>query len=164
MKLIFLDIDGVLNCISQGHDKHGGIFHEHLVDNLRKIVDETDAKIVISSTWRYSGLQAMRDMWSDRGYPGDVIGITIDSVQIVDLGICEFYDLVDRGHEIQHWLDNHDDIDSYVILDDDNDMLDSQRGNFVRTSNNPTHPGMIDIGYGLTEICANEAIKILNKK
>jgi hypothetical protein len=50
------------------------------------------------------------------------------------------------------------------ILDDDDDMLQSQRINFVRTSDNINHPDCIDIGYGLTNICSNDAIRILNRK
>jgi hypothetical protein len=35
MKIIFLDIDGVLNVIPQGFDKYGGIFHDHFVKNFK---------------------------------------------------------------------------------------------------------------------------------
>jgi len=70
MKVIFLDIDGVLNVIPQGHDKYGGIFHPEFVENLRTIIEATDAKIVISSTWRMSGLNIMKEMWSARNLPG----------------------------------------------------------------------------------------------
>lgn len=50
MKIIFLDIDGVLNVIGQGRDEYGQIFHKHFENNLKRIIDETDAKIVISSS------------------------------------------------------------------------------------------------------------------
>ena len=63
MKVIFLDIDGVLNVISQGHDEYGSLFHKHFEDNLRYIIEQTGAKIVISSTWRMSGLSEMQRMW-----------------------------------------------------------------------------------------------------
>lgn len=49
-KIIFLDIDGVLNVIPQGFDDFGGIFHKNFEDNLKHIIEETNAKIVISST------------------------------------------------------------------------------------------------------------------
>jgi hypothetical protein len=101
-------------------------------------------------------------MWKSRNYPGEIIDITPFEFEVVKDGRCEFYDLVDRGHEIQMWLDNNK-VDNYVILDDDNDMLPSQINNFVRTSNNSDHPDCIDIGYGLTRICAEKAIKILNR-
>lgn len=164
MKVIFLDIDGVLNVMFSGRDNYGRLFHPEFVDNLRWIIDETGAKIVMSSTWRFAGLKKMKQMWIDRNLPGELIDITIDCVQLVDDGRAEFYDLVERGHEIQQWLDEHPEVENYVILDDDNDFLTSQRGNFVRTSNNINHPDCIDIGYGLTKICSEEAIRILNRK
>lgn len=164
IKIIFLDIDGVLNLISQGHDQYGSIFHEHLVDNLRKIVDETGAKIVISSTWRFDGLDVMQDMWKSRNYPGEVIDITESYIDKVakEFGI-EYYDDIIRGHEIELYLHEHPSVVDYVILDDDTDMLPSQMNNYVQTSGNKDHPDCIDIGYGLTSICAQKAIDILNK-
>jgi hypothetical protein len=104
----------------------------------------------------------MKTMWLDRNLPGEVIDITVDCYQIVDEGRAEFYDTVERGHEVQEWIDSHQGIESYVILDDDNDFLASQRGNFVRTANNINHPDSIDIGYGLTKECTKKAIRILN--
>jgi len=61
-KIIFLDIDGVLNVCSMERDEYGSLFHKHFEDNLRWIIDQTDAKIVISSTWRFSGLEIMKEM------------------------------------------------------------------------------------------------------
>jgi len=164
MKIIFLDIDGVLNVYSNNHDKYGSQFHKHLVENLGYVIDSTKAKIVISSSWRHSGLKTMKDMWKDRKLPGEVIDITINCHQLIQDGKFEFYDEVDRGHEIQDWLDTHPEVENYVIFDDDNDMLKSQRDNFVRTANNTNHEDCVDMGYGLTKICAEKAIKILNKQ
>jgi len=165
MKIIFLDIDGVLNVIPQGYDKYGGEFHEHFVENLRHIIDETDAKIVITSSWRYEGLDTMRNMWADRNLPGEILDITPNEVFLVKKAkLFEHYDEIDRGHEIKYWLDNHADVESYVILDDDSDMLKEQMDNFVRCSGNRTHPDSVDIGYGLTRICAEKAINILKGK
>jgi hypothetical protein len=152
MKIIFLDIDGVLNVISQGRDRFGAIFHQHFVNNLKHIIDNTDAKIVISSTWRMSGLEIMQEMWKERNLPGEVIGITPTNMSW----------LHNRGAEIKDWLDKHRNVNNYVIIDDDDDMLPSQTNNFVRTANNIDHPDCIDIGYGLTRICAAKAIGILN--
>lgn len=165
MKVIFLDFDGVLNVIPQGHDYYGGIFHQEFVKNLERIIDETGAKLVISSSWRHSGLEKMRMMWENRLYPGEIIGITPDlrwrtHPDKLELNEEEYV----RGDEIETWLKLHPEVTNYVILDDDNDMLPSQKGNFVKTSNNINHPDCIDIGYGLTRICANDAIRILNRK
>lgn len=161
MKVIFLDIDGVLNVIPQGRDAYGGIFHPEFVDNLERIIDETGAKIVISSSWRHSGLQKMLDMWKFRNLPGEVIGVTPDLYRRVDF---EGERKMVRGDEIQAILDQYYQITNYVILDDDDDMLSGQMGNFVQTSNNINHPDCIDIGYGLTNECTNRAIRILNRQ
>ncbi len=161
MKVIFLDIDGVLNVIPQGHDAYGGIFHPEFVDNLERIINETDAKIVISSSWRHSGLQKMLEMWNFRNLPGEVIGVTPDLYRFLDF---EGQRTMVRGDEIQATIDRHPEITNYVILDDDTDMLSGQMGNFVQTSNNINHPDCIDIGYGLTNECTNRAIRILNRQ
>ena len=50
----------------------------------------------------------------------------------------------------------------YYNEDDDNDMLPSQKNNFVRTANNQDQTDSIN-GYGLTNKCTNMVIKILNK-
>jgi len=158
-KIIFLDIDGVLNVISQGHDRFGSVFHSHFVDNLKMIIQETNADIVISSTWRVNGLSEMKEMWSYRGLPGNVIDITPVSRWMDDDEI----EGKDRGYEIKYWLEHHD-IDNYVIIDDDDDMLVEQMSNFVKTSGNDNHSDYIDIGYGLTKECSQIAINILNGK
>ena len=40
----------------------------------------THADIVIESSWKYLGLEAMQDMWKDRQLPGKVIGITPSAI------------------------------------------------------------------------------------
>ena len=149
-KIIFLDIDGVLNVYCEWRDEYGCTFHKHFEDNLKWIIEQTKAKIVISSTWRFSGLEVMQEMWSKRELAGDVIDVT------PHIDICK------RGEEIQYWMDNNK-IANYVIIDDDTDMLDSQKNNFVQTSGNKDHPDCIDIGYGLTRKCAERVVEILNK-
>ena len=150
-KVIFLDIDGVLNVYCEDRDEYGCTFHQHLVENLEMIIRKTGAKIVISSTWRLSGLIIMKEMWEKRNLPGEVIDIT------------PFHEDRVRGNEIQEWINQYNPT-NYVIIDDDSDILSSQTDNFVRTSNNPDHIDCVDVGYGLTKNCAEQAIKILNKK
>jgi hypothetical protein len=173
MKIIFLDFDGVLNLIPQGRDKFGSIFHKHLVDNLALVIKNTNAKLVITSSGRFDtiesheknyniipktkleiyneGLNFCEKLWNYRKYPGNILSITP-------------YINGERGKEIQKWLDNHKEITQYVIIDDDNgDMLPNQLIHLVQTSGNSNHIDCVDIGYGLTKICAEKAIKILNK-
>ena len=154
-KIIFLDIDGVLNVMSREFDEYGQLFNPTFVNNLAYIIEKTNAKLVISSTWRYSGLKQMVNMWKYRNLPGEVIDAT------PDLG---FNDNIVRGDEIKAWLDkNIDIVETYCIIDDDEDMLPEQMNNFVKTSGNSDHPDCDDIGYGLTKICSEKVIEILNK-
>ncbi len=53
MKIVFLDIDGVLNTKKSRSrcGKYIGIDHDKLL-RLKKIIDETGAKIVLVSTWK----------------------------------------------------------------------------------------------------------------
>ena len=54
MKIIFLDVDGVLNCKSS-KSRCGGFLgiDDSKVKLLKEIIDITGAKIVLSSSWRY---------------------------------------------------------------------------------------------------------------
>lgn len=161
MKVIFLDIDGVLNVIPQGRDKYGSCFHKHFEENLKWIVEETNAKIVISSTWRFSGIEIMKEMWGKRALPGDIIDVTPFTSVMTDYD-ASFSERAERGNEIRDWLNKNGGVEKYVILDDDNDMLPEQQDFFVKCSENQHHEDCIDIGYGLTRQCAEKAIKILN--
>lgn len=52
MKFLLLDIDGVLN----GHERHENSYcgiHPEMVNELDRIVGETDCKIILISAWRY---------------------------------------------------------------------------------------------------------------
>src|SRR5690606_9888319 len=161
--------------VSKERDEFGQCFHKPWVNNLKKVIDETKAKIVISSSWRSNGLDFMQSMWKDRELPGEVIDITPNfrfEGRKIDYTIP-------RGCEIEYWLKqkgfarinwneellleyiNKSGIENYVIFDDDSDMLYLQREHFVQTSRNHTHQGNIE-GYGLTMECAKQAIKILN--
>src|SRR5574344_2699208 len=122
MKVIFLDIDGVLNHNGCRNLEMGYYFVEDdLILKLKKIVDDTGAKVVLSSTWR--------EGWNDLRYGINTIearlfkklnhklsnyGITfISKTPILENGY--------RGEEIDLWLHNWkgEPIDSFVILDDD---------------------------------------------
>ena len=59
-----------------------------------------------------------------------------------------------RGNEINAYLKEHSEIDNYLILDDDGDMLDEQLFHFVQT----------DYQTGLTSHEEELAIKVLNNK
>lgn len=169
MKIIFLDFDGVLNpnlfeIILQkmeqlsnneivSKDKYGPLFFNQNVSVLKNIIDKTNAKIVVSSSWKSDGLSQLKEMWVDRNLPGEIIDITPSCVEVVDNGFAEFYDQVSRGDEINLWLFKNQFNGVYVIIDDQLDILDNQITNFVK----------IDKMFGLTNRDGEQIIKKLNK-
>ena len=56
-----------------------------------------------------------------------------------------------RSLEIQQWLENNE-VESYIILDDENDMLPEQQSRFVKTSY---------YLHGLEDHHVEESIKLL---
>lgn len=162
MKIIFLDIDGVLNVnLGKGYtDKYGDLFHPILVENLKLLIEKTDAKIVVSSTWKSKGVETLKEMWVFRNLPGEIIDITPYCDEVSSDNNNIYYDDICRGDEIRHWLDRNP-VSNYVILDDEPDMLSSQSEKFIRTSNNNSHDDSI-FGLGLTLLCVKKAIEILN--
>lgn len=118
-KIIFLDIDGVLNSLDyfesvKGHKGYKEINPEK-VKLLKEIVERTGAKIVLSSTWRDLGR---------RKYEPDhpLYAYLIDTLREYGLEIIDHTPYInqDRPKEIKAWLDRqkHKDI-KFVSLDDD---------------------------------------------
>lgn len=151
-KIIFLDFDGVLNTEHyqgllqyQGkpwQDEYGAFFNPKAVKQLKRIIDATDADIVVESSWKYLGLDAMKELWKVRNLPGTIIDITPSL-----LG-------KNKGVEIASWLSKYAKQDiRYVIIDDEYVILDSQLPHFILT--NPYE--------GITEEQANRAISMLNE-
>ena len=164
-KILFLDIDGVLNterqhdrCVNEGIapvDGFGYAFDPIAVANLKRIVKQTGAYIVISSSWKFWGLDAMQQMWANRNLPGKVIDVTPNNMSdemllSVDL---EYMDIpAGKGSEIKEWLSTKDhDVIDYAILDDLPDMLPEQESHFVQT----------DPRVGITKDDADRIIEIL---
>lgn len=137
MKVIFLDFDGVITTLRSNWclDKDKMLL-------LKRIVDATGAKIVISSSWRRHTLEdTLKDITDTSNCfvganpficPESVVGIT-DRMYSFCYGNKTKHFRMPRGVEIQHYLDGHRDIDGYVILDDDSDMLLCQKDNFIQT-------------------------------
>lgn len=117
-RIIFLDIDGVLNS-ERWYRGRAPAMHEAKADHIdpagvglvNQLIVRTDAKVVISSTWRHFGEDFVKGVLVSRGFIGEIIGIT------PPLGYP-------RGREIQAWIDDAPVPPlSLVILDDNSDML-----------------------------------------
>ena len=140
MKVLFLDIDGVM-CVDGVNIDSGRLLL------LKRIVDHTDASIVLSSEWRKdaSGLTEVAKALSKVG------------LQLYDI-TPNFGDVTDgvRPLEVLDWLDNSANITGWVVIDDFNlleeQMGDALKDNFVRTNEK----------HGLQESDATQAIEKLN--
>ena len=164
MKVIFLDIDGVLNTQDwhsrktndTPRDEFGWVFDPVAVENLAHIIKETGASIVISSSWKFLGLAKLREMWKIRNLPGIVLDITPNTISdelLLNANLDEMKLGVCRGNEIKEWLSKHKgEVSNYVIIDDFDDLLPEQDDHVVLT----------DTLIGITEFDAEKAIAILN--
>ena len=162
-KIIFLDIDGVLNMLSKQSDQYGALFEKRYVDNLAEIVEKTGAKIVISSSWRTLGIEHMRNMWKHRNLPGEIVDITPDLADFKLVGETKLWVSPERGKEINAWLDKNPTKD-FIILDDEESFSDENlKDRFLKTSGNIFDKDSY-MGFGLINSIKEKAIKILNNE
>ncbi|MDZ4758784.1 MAG: HAD domain-containing protein [Bacteroidota bacterium] len=157
MKVIFLDIDGVLNSMDHldslmkikpykkkleqfdeiTHEKFGEKFDFRCCNWLEYIIGATKAKIVISSSWKEIGIVGLKEMWIKRALPGEILDITKELKS-------------SRGQEIDNWVIENNP-SSYVIIDDTADFFLHQNKNLILTNSK----------FGLTRELSDLAIKIL---
>lgn len=149
MRLLFLDIDGVLNnqkfWKTQKYKTFRDFDYEN-VRNLNTIIRKADPKIVLSSSWRLSigfefpELSDFEEFLRGQGCccNGHFIGVTRINEPWGD----------PRSAHIQDWLTEHKFEGLYCALDDDQDV--------------EPHPSVIvDSQVGLTKQDAERVIKIL---
>jgi hypothetical protein len=166
-KVLFLDIDGVLNsretmisreCLSTCDGRVGMALS--LLLNLKRIVDLSNCDVVISSTWRVGGVEEGTRFHQElTRYPeGEsifrrVIGRTVDGWHFFeDEDVSKFSKARSmRGAEIREWLGRHPTVERFAIVDDDSDMGDLMPHLF-KTSNE----------LGLTEEIADRIAAYLN--
>jgi hypothetical protein len=147
MKVIFLDIDGVLNGHEIDQDTGHCWIHAALALRLNRIIKATGAKLVISSAWRYMvhceamTMRGFEYMLRTHKISGDVIGVTVRDEETPS-----------RGDQIKRWLAEHPEVTSYVILDDEPDGMTIGDVRFVKT----------DGSRGLSEADMEDAIVWLN--
>lgn len=182
-KVIFLDIDGVLNHtnwidykifnlikflnLREWFHRHYDIFgvRTYRVFLLWIIVRCTGAEIVLSSSWRHLYMNNI---------PRDGRCLELETkLQWFGLRIVDSTSTVstkgrhsDRGMEIKQYLDTHNNISNFVILDDESfDIVDTLGyDNFIKTSSADMITGSPKDNSGLKIKDVIRAIKILNRK
>ena len=109
MKVIFLDIDGVLNTRKTHNPrKLPYVVEKGLVERLRRLRSKTRAKVVLISTWRYDPA----GLFSAKRYGIPFMGCTPDLPHRP------------RRDEILAWLKKHPDVTRFAVIDDEDDELD----------------------------------------
>lgn len=110
MKVIFLDIDGVLNTTATPRpNKDSRVIEQTLLARLKKLQQDTGATVVLSSTWRHDreGLASAKRF-----------GIPFMDV-LPDMRPRP------RSEEIVAWLQAHPNVQRFAVIDDDDDCLDA---------------------------------------
>ena len=141
MKVIFLDVEGVLNTRETYERAYGLYGHTTMIDleldmfrlgYLKQIIDETGVKIVLSSSFRH-----FFDKENGKVFPTSLKGKKLyDNFKRCEI---EIYDTTpttidSREEQIKEWLSNRDDIESFVIIDDDPTAFDELYSNLIQTS------------------------------
>lgn len=164
MKVIFLDIDGVLNCTHCKMKIDGFNFvMDEKIELLKQLVDRTGAKIVLSSTWRFGWSYIEASGEKDAFQQREIRHFFALQEKLREFGL-EFLDrtpvlnesMNHRGEEIDQWLREWkgEPVESFVILDDLNGKyLRPHSDRLVRTS----------IRNGLEQRHVDLAVKILEK-
>lgn len=150
LKVVFLDFDGVLN--SEKYVKtcgeYGVIIDPTRMVLLKKLIDATNAKIVLLTSWR--------EHWDIDDNKCNNTGKQINDI-FAQHGLNIFDKTsklyLSRECEIKAWLDEHTGVKNFVVLDDMFLSAKFLEGHFIKTSN------YFD---GLDETDVKNAIKILN--
>jgi len=154
MKLIFLDVDGVLNHSKSpkwfgAEDNH--VLDDDCVGQINRVILQTGAKVVLSSSWRVD--EDAKEVVEHALVDGYVIGRTAVVLSVHS-----------RREEILHWIGNvwpctfnwndKETIEQLAVIDDDSDADLNDGVSFFQTDFE---------NWGLTKEIADDIIKHLNK-
>lgn len=160
-KIIFLDIDGVLNSMDyfesvKGHQGYAEI-NPDKVKLLQEIVDQTGAEIVLSSTWR--------DLVKRKDEPEHPMYIYLtDTLKEYGMSIIDHTPYIeqDRPKEIKAWLENQLDKDiRFVSLDDD---FAKHKYDEVGIADCLVRTSFYEKDGGLRQEHVEKAVEILNRE
>lgn len=142
MDVLFLDVDGVLNWddLRRGSPSCDVVSQE-AIERIRDLCEKFDLSIIVSSTWRrYPDLMEILEKGLIKSC------LRIWDTTPTDLDTCNR----GRGVYISKWLENHGDVTSYIIIDDDIYDMQDHKGHCIKT----------DDKEGFTEAKLKEAIEL----
>ena len=119
MKIIFLDVDGVLNCRKSTSRCHGFIgIDDDKVQRLRKIVGATGAQIVLTSTWKSDWIKEP-ERKSEQNKYGNYLEHQLEKENLCILDkTTDEKSICDRGEGIFNYLRSHN-VDQWIAIDDE---------------------------------------------
>lgn len=161
MKILFLDVDGVLN--SRDWAERHGLGWNHRFDpqalqQLERVIATTGAYIVVSSSWRIFGWRSkVIDAFADGGMSRELRQRCIDATPSLPNQLDGSHP---RGREIDAWLKDSlptferrlGSLEAFAIVDDADDMCE-HKPRLAQT----------DWSNGLTSDDADRLIALLNE-
>lgn len=173
MKFIFLDVEGVLNTKEtreRTYQNHGyNPFMDLEIDEfrlmyLKEIIDKTDSKVVLCSS--------LRRFFVKEG--NEVFPTTLKGKKLYDKLLkynIQLYDITpitegNKEESIKMWLSNIDDVNSFIIIDDDPLQFDEYLDRLIQTSEERQNYllSFMKFSIGLCEEHIGQAIEMLNNK
>lgn len=154
MKVIFLDVDGVLNS-DEYFEKTKGLNLQEIYQDidvekiklLKKAVDETGAKVVLTSSWRYTkNAIKLKELLKE-------YEIFVDTTPFIENK---------RGLEIKKWLLDNQNVDDFVILDDE--IFDSFDEDLLEKLIKISDGNGYNFGEGLLEKDVDEILERFGRK
>ena len=141
MKVVFLDVDGVLNTSKtfervyysfKNTGKKELEIDSFRLEYLRQIIDETDSKLVLSSTWRRF-FEKVDNKVVPRSEKGKQFYDMLSNYNIEIYDILSFDSDINREELIIDWLSKNE-VDSFIIIDDEPNLFDELLDRLIRTS------------------------------
>jgi len=160
MNIIFLDIDGVL-CTANTDYLY---FDLDTIKRLNRLIDITDANLVITSSWMsdVTGLEKLKDIFRINGaihgvnpFAVDAITVPIDKIiGMIPCGVrLKNTNRIshNRSDEIKSWLRSNKFKGKYIIIDDEDHDLGDLKDHLVLT----------DSLIGLSDLDIDKALLLL---
>ena len=164
MNILFLDIDGVLATENTRYI----YFQEESFRLLIELIVEADAYIVISSSWRIgSSLEELREIFENNGdryfvrygskrHSGR--SLPFDSKRIIDITPTAVNpspgEYFNRGLEIKTWLEDHPEVNQFIIIYDETYDLKPYLSRVIKTN----------MKKGITQLDKKMALQLIQEK
>ncbi len=145
MKVLLLDVDGVLNTASLIESDGIHAVGEEFIQRLDKIVGKTGTEVVLSSTWRL--YPTAKNVLEEKLKAKNIF--LLDSTIEIRKKLSA---RVSRSEEIAEWLTRHPEVREFAIVDDNDDAGEFFPSSFFQTT----------FQEGLTEEIAERITRHLN--